>query len=48
MYQYEATQKRRICTSHNVNYKELEELVLSNIQKVCKTYLDKNKKIIIY
>ena len=40
---YAVAPLQRICTSHIMNYKKLEDAVISQIQNICKQYLDKNK-----
>lgn len=40
---YATAPLQRICTPHLVNYKKLEEAIISEIQEICKKYLDKSK-----
>lgn len=40
---YAVAPLQRICTSHIMNYKKLEDAVISQIQEVCSQYLDKNR-----
>ncbi len=34
--------KQRVCTPHSVKYKEIENIVLKELRKTCKQYLDTN------
>ncbi len=40
---YRTYSKYHVCTTHTNNYEILESVILDNIKKVCKKYLDKNK-----
>ncbi len=39
---YRTYSKYHVCTTHTNNYEVLESVILDNIKKVCKRYLDKN------
>ena len=40
---YAILPKQRLCTPHNINYKKLENAVITEIQRIGQTYLDKKK-----
>ena len=40
---YASAPKLHICTPHIMNYNKLENAIISEIQNICKQYLDKNK-----
>ncbi len=40
---YATAPLQRLCTPHLINYKDLENAVISQIQAICKEYLDRNK-----
>lgn len=40
---YAILPKQRLCTPHNINYKKLENAVISEVQNICQKYLDKKK-----
>ena len=40
---YAILPKQNLCTAHYINYKKLENAVISEIQRICQTYLDKKK-----
>lgn len=40
---YRTYSKYHVCTTHTNNYELLESVILDNIKKICKKYLDKNK-----
>ena len=40
---YASAPKLHICTPHIMNYNKLENAIISEVQNICKQYLDKNK-----
>lgn len=40
---YRTYMKKRLCTIHSNNYDKLEQVLLENIKKTCKKYIDKDK-----
>lgn len=40
---YAILPKQRLCTPHNINYQKLENAVITEVQSICKQYLDKKK-----